>query len=642
MAKYKKVYDEDPGRAELRAIRLASVRAASAPELEGLLDDVEGDEPNKLPKKFQNTELDVTIPDLLGITAPPNRAVVFRLLWNDVPIGDEKNWLTPLTLPIIVKLPASATLTEGVYNLAYEYTYQGNPYKWLRPVAIYIDKESPNQNAPGEPVTLPAEVIDGILTLEYLEDNDGVEITIPIPTDTRTGDKLEVYYGQSDPGNKVGEFYVTEDRDIEPKIKLDLDKIKEEKEGPKIFYYIWTDRVGNVSPHSKHLPVKVVLTKAPRNLVPPRIPEAVPPEKLIDLSDAFPEVGVIIDQYEDWRPEDEIEVDWDTKIQPRIKVGSGFPVFVDVPYADVRAGGVGPRSVPVAYTVWRNGLDYPETVGETVNVNLSRPGPLPPDPEDPEVGNPNLSEVTVQGSVTTDPNKLELVDADDVAVASFEIADPHPAGDVYTLYWDDVAVPGAVYSATGSEADDFVIELDIQPDFFKGEGNSSAVNVHYKITNATQPNANPSLRQPVSVYVNPVILPTPKINHITTENGFDYVSCSSLRNISNVGWAAEVDVPGGAPLEAGITLEFVWSGKSWQTGSPVDVPDYVFEKILTGTEHTTGFTVYLPLIAALEPIKDGQGSIKYSVTIDGRLEESEPHDVEVVVQDGEGGACQLP
>ena len=644
MTIYKKITEEDPGRLAMREIRIAnSRRAAASPELEGLLPDVDGDEKNKLPAALRNVENNVHVSEILEGAFAPNRQIEFWLTWAGRDIEPSQKFTTT-TSPVSVdaKLPATATVAGGVFPLGYRYTYQGNEYVYHTPVDIFIDTEAPNRGAPGTRAILPPEVVDGLLTKEYLAANNGVLLTIPTPGDTRTGDIVEVFYGASDPAKKIGSFEVSTDHTVPVTVQLTLANVILEGEGRKIFYYQWRDRVGNIGPHSVELVVNVVLKDAPSNLKPPQVPEAAPPERLIDLKDAFPSVGVVISMYDNWEATDEIEVSWDGRKQPRKPVGSGFDVIVDVLYADIRAGGLGPRTdVPVTYSVWRGGLEYPEGTGTLVNVDLTRPGPLPPDPENPEDGNSNLDEVKVQGAVTTEPNKLELVDAEANATATFIIADPHEDGDTYTLYWDGVEVPGATYTSDGTEADDFEIEFQITPDFFKGQGNNPGVKVHYEITNPASPNPNSSLRQKVSVYVNQVILPVPKVRHTESSGGFDYITCKSLRDFPNVGWGVAVDVPGGEPLGPNMELKCVWSGVSWQTGAPVPVPDFAFSKTLSGNEHIDGFSVYLPLATALNPIRDGNGAFKYTANIGGRDESSAEHKVEVVVRDGENGDCPL-
>ena len=648
MTVYKKFTDDDPGRSAMKAVRLArSARVATPPALQGLLEDVVGDEPNKLPKAFQSRDNNVVIDQVLDITpAPqPGRPVELQLLWQGVPVGNKVTATTPIPPSQTLVLPASATITEGIFPLSYRLTYGGVPRDYESPVSIYIDKEAPNQNVAGGVVELPAGYDDFRITKERLEANPVITLTIPLHSDRKTGDIADVYMGASEPGTYIGTYTAPDDTNSDMTVDLTKLQVENGREGKRIIYYKWRDRVGNEGPSSHALDVVVELTAAPGNLKPLAVPEAPGPDHLITIKDAFPDVGVVIEAYDNIGPLDEVALVWDGIPQARKPSSDGFPMVFDVSYEHVKRNGLGLRPVTVTYSVWRGEQEYPETTAVPVNVDLRRPGTPPPDPENPEVGNPNLSRVTVQAEETTDPNKFELIDAGKPGTASTVIDKLRVTGDVYQLYWGGVAVPapGGIYTVDGSENDDDPVEFTITGAFITAQGNGLAIPVHYEITNSTFPdgNPNPSVRQPVSVYVVAVTLPEPKVNHLQTIGGVEFLNCSSLRNISNVGWAAVVDVKGGAPLEAGMELEFIWEGITYDGTGPVPLPDYKFPKTLIGNEHLDGFTVYLRHDAALLPIKDGSGKIRYEVTID-RLESSDYHEVQVVVRDGNGDNCPLP
>lgn len=648
MEKVDAIKKVDAGRAAMSAVRQTrSLRRATPPILQGLLSDVAGDDNNKLPKARQGLDNDVVIAQVLDITPapPPNRPLIIRLLWNNSPIGDPLSLVTPVTGSQTLVLPASATVSEGVYLLSYRLEYAGNNYNYDPPVPIFIDKEAPNKDLPGGPVVLPPEYADGRITKERLEANPVIELTIPLHSDRKTGDTARVYMGASAPGVFIGAYTTPDDSSSAMTVELTKAQVENGLEGNRILYYTWEDRVGNLGPNSNELDVIVELTPAPSNLKPLEVPEAPAPEYLITLKDAFPHVGVVVEAYDNHAATDRIEVIWDGIPQMVKFAGEGFPLIFDVPYEHVKRNGLGPRAVSVTYLVRRGAQEYRETTVVPVNVDLRRAGTLPPDPEDPDVGNPNLSPVTVQAAVTTAPNQFELVDAGQDGIATTIIDAVNNDGDVYQLYWGGVPVPGANYRANGGEAVGFVVEMTVPADFITAQGNNPAVPVHYTISNPNFPddNENPSLRQPVSVYVVRVTLPTPKVSHLQTIGGVEFLNCSSLRNISNVGWAAVVDVPGGAPLAAGMILNFIWSGTTYDdAGAPIPVPDYLLSKPLTGNEHSDGFSVYLPHDAALLPIKDGDGKIVYQTLVDGRTESSAEHEVAVVVRDGAGGNCPLP
>ncbi|MGP6460820.1 hypothetical protein [Pseudomonas parakoreensis] len=648
MGTYKKVVDSDPGRAAMKAARAArTARAATAPVLEGLLPDVPGDDQNKLPLLRQGQDNNVLIEEVLAITPepPPRRPVTLQLLWKGVPTGNLLSTETPVNTSQTLVLPGSATITEGVHLLGYRLTYAGTPTDFASPVPIYIDRTGPNRDVAGDVVELLGVYADNRITKERLETEPVVQIKIPLTSDRKTGDIFDVFMGVSEPGTYIGSYTAPDDTNSDMIVEMTKAQVENGREGQRIIYYIPKDRVGNEGKVSHELDIVVELTPAPSNLKPLEVPEAPGPDNLITIKDAFPDVGVVIQPYDNPGPLDEIALIWDGIPQQRKRVADGMPAIFDVPYDNVKRNGLGPRAINVSYSIWRADQEYPETTAVPVNVDLRRPGTLPPDPENPEIGNPNLAPVVVQAKNTTDPNKFELIDAGEDGTATTVIDDERATGDVYQLYWKNVPVPapGGIYTVDGTEADGDPVNFVIPAAFITEQKNGAAIPVHYEITNPTFPdeNPNPSLRQPVSVYVIEVKLPEVKVANTVFFAGVEFLNCSSLRNISNVGRAAVVDMKGGAPLVSDMTLSFVWEGTTYDGAGPVPVDDFEFTKTLSGNEHVDGFSVYLPLATALEPIRDGTGKIRCTTTVDGREVASNEHEVQVVVRDGDGNDCPI-
>ncbi|MCT8945710.1 hypothetical protein [Pseudomonas iridis] len=648
MTVYEKNTNEDPGRAAIKAVRLAkSARAATPPELQGLLPNVPGDESNKLPKARQGVDNDVIINSVLELVPPPppGRSVELQLLWDDLPVGEPIQVRTPVAPMQTLVLPALNTITEGPHRLNYRVTYAGDVGDFDTPVQIIIDKTAPNRDAQAAVIELPAEYADLRITKERLDANPLIELTIPLHSDRRTGDVAGVFMGASYPGAFIGSYVAPDDSNSAMTVELKKLQVENGREGERIIYYQWIDRVGNEAQQpSVPLNVVVELTAAPANLKPLSVPEAPAPDHLISFRDAYPDVAVVIEAYDNIGPDDQVDLRFDNIPQPRKFSRDGFPMIFDIPYEHVKRNGLGPRPVPVNYSVVRGAQEYPELTAVPVNIDLRRPGTLPPDPENPEEGNPNLAQVSVQAAVTTEPNKFELVDAGQDGTATTVIDAVREIGDVYQLFWGAVAVPGGFYEVDGSEVDDDPVIFTIPHGFITAQGNNPKVQVHYEITNPSFPDNNPnsSLRRPVSVYVVDVTLPKPKINFTVMSGGDEFLTCSSLRSVAGQGQVAVVTVAGGEPLEAGLKLQFTWDGVGWDGTAPVPLPSFIFDKTLSGNEHLEGFTVYLPYATALQPIQDGSGSIRYVAEIGGREESSDPHEVQVVARTSSGAPCPIP
>ncbi|MBP5944790.1 MULTISPECIES: hypothetical protein [unclassified Pseudomonas] len=438
MTVYEKNAKGKSGRAAVNTIRAAkSARAIMPPVFQGLLPSVPGDEDNKLPKARQNVDNDIVI--TLPVLSPPpvdRTPVDLRLLWQGVPVGELKELETPLNLQETLTLPSLYTSAEGLYLLSYEMLVVNDPTKDIPSVQILIDKTAPNQNGKGAVIQLPAEYDDLRITKERLEDNPEIILTIPLHPDRRNGDIANVYMGASFPAAFIGAYVAPDDGSSAMTVTLKKLQVENGREGARIIYYTWTDRVGNEGPPSSELNIVVELTSAPANLKPLVVPAADAPDHLITLMEAYPNVGVTIEAYDNVGPLDEVALLWDGIAQSRQRVvDAGFPIIFDIPYEHVKRNGLGHRPVSVRYSVWRGDQEYPELTAVPVFIDLRRPGTAPPDPENPEVGNPNLAPVSIQAANTVEPNKFELDDAGHDGTATTIIDNVRVDGDIYQLYW---------------------------------------------------------------------------------------------------------------------------------------------------------------------------------------------------------------
>lgn len=626
----------DIARKKLFVLRQSlSSRAGVAPVVEGLLPALPGDDVAKLQLARQGTDCKVI---LTGIVPPPGARpgdTFIALRKDKVAVSGWIELPLPPPDPWEMTLPATETATPGPFRLSYLALYGSNQSESEESV-FFIDTVAPNHGAPGEPAAPPAEIVNGLLTRDILDALGDITMTIPPPDDIKQGDVYIAYYGKSDPGIYVSRYIVDLDSTLPIEIKIPKTTIEATGEGKFIFYCKYEDRVGNVGPSSKPFELTVQLTPTPSGLQPPEVPEN--DDGVVDLKDAFPGVAVMIPTFDNGLPGDQVQVTFDGIVQPPKPTDGTIEVIVDVPFADVAQKGDGPRDVVVTYAIVRNGEVFPEPTGTTINVNLSIPGPDNPEP-DPEVGNPNLTELVVKGS--TDDDVLEEADVGTTVDIDLELYTGAILGDVVHLVWEGSRVPGAdgLYTVTGTEPAGFKIPFKLPSAVFEATGNGIKV-ARYVITNvANGDNENPSKPTPVDVYILPVTLAPPVIQHLSTNPiGLIYLDCFSLRDIPVVGKAAIVRVAGGAPLVANMTLSFNWVGTPGAPGAP-PVDDFPFEKTLQGNEHINGFDVYLPYTTALKPIRDGDGEIKYTTVLDGRTHTSPSHKVRVLAVDFDDNYC---
>ncbi|MBC3366234.1 hypothetical protein [Pseudomonas sp. SWRI154] len=635
--------------------------ADAPPELQGLLPNVPGDGENKLPKALQGVTNEVWLREVLySENVPAGREVHISLRWQGIDVGSVQSFTTPIdpdNLPAKFELRDTLTTTPGERRLSYVSYYPvhgANPY-FGPEIRILIDREPPNQGLQDVPLSL-TNVSGSVIDLDFFENNTTIDISIARPADRATGDIAHIYFGQSIPGALVGSTVPALDNSSgDLTISIPASLIRGQGEGQRMFYYNWEDRVGNVGVESKELAVTVFLTRAPTNLLPPVVPDAIGADKLVNVAVSFPTLAVEIGRYTNFVVSvDKVQVEFDGERQIPRDVDGNWPLLVEVPYASVKRGGVGPRNARVTYEVVRNTVIVPELIGETVKIDLNRPGPVFPDPEDPEIGNPNLNPVVVtgRGLPPSGDNRLEMQDANLDADATVTIFDGFKADDHVQLFWNKVLVPapGGVYEVDGSESAGDPMEFVIPWSMIEETSNGNWP-VHYVITNPAQPNPNPSLRAHVSVHVLAVTLPPPVIQGVVSSGGDDYIVCETVVTVPGQGRVAVVHVNGGAPLAEGLELTFTWSGERLSGLDPLEpdpgytvpgpVPNYPIKKTLVGTEHLSGFNVYLPFAEALLPIRDGKGSIVYTAIIDGEEETSSTHDVEVIVVNANNEPCPV-
>jgi hypothetical protein len=626
-----------------RNLQLA-VPAPTLPADNPLLPPTADDPENQLPHQFQGTLLKVEIP-AFEVETDPGRPGLVYLKWDGIrQRPSQYSFTTPLdpgAFPLPLTLPAEATLLAGRHTLTYEVNIGGNPVASTA-LTIYIDQTAPNFGQSGAPVTLPPEVETGGITKEYLDANGKVTITVAEYNDRKIGDEISVYYG-SNPQTASLVGTVIRDNTTTP-VTVDLTTAQiGTSEGTKLLFSRLQDRPGNLGPDSSYKPVLVTLSAAPTGLKPLTVPLASDGE--VDMADANVGVQVQIEAYTNFVAGDQAIVTWDGKLQGAVAVTQPGPTFVTVPFAVLLDGNQGPKTVAVTYLIKRGEKEYPEPSSVDVAVDLRTPGPT--NPVEPDPVNPDLDLITVQGAVTTDPNKLTPADVGEPATASVVIYENYKADDEVQLYWNnmavpdsgDPAIPGGTYVVTGQEAVDFMMEFAIPWNTIDAQGNGSALPVRYSIA---QPNVNDAVvsseDQPVEVNVKTVTLPA--VTFLNLDPDFDFLNCGSLRNVSGQGWVAEIKVEGGEPRLANQELTFNYAGLNEATGT-----DVTFEFKFTPTieQATNGFLVYLPYAPPLIETRDGPGSIAYTANVDGFSVTSDAHRVTVFMATAGAGAptCDL-
>lgn len=592
-----------------------------------LLPDTADDQPNQLHRDMRGTDLKIDIPAF--DQGENGRRGIVTLFWNGDAVAQTPQFTTPITFPLEMTLPASATGSQGSHELSYVVNIVGNVTRSL-PLVVNIDTTPPNNNQPGAEVVLPAEVETGGITKEYL-DNNGGKVVVTVPRDyldAKIDDEVILKFGPSIPlAPVVGRFKRT---DLTRPIQFDLLAEDIKQEGNNSLFYMLTDRKGNEGPNSAYKTVPVMLTPAPTNLLPPLVPVA--DDGLVDYADAVQGVKVIIPAYDNWFSNDRVVVTFDgTDHTPQPMPQGG--ATVNLPFALIYSGNYGEKDSRVTYRIERNGRPYPESVGKDFKVDLRMPGPDPIDP--PGEVHPDLNILTVKGAVSPE-NVLTEDDADQDVNATAAIY-PNVGDDQYAqLWWNGKDTGLKVALDTSSTEIDFTIPWDI----VKDGGNGSAIPVHYVVGHALNDNVYHSRPRDVDVSGIPIVLPEPTFQHL--DPTFAVLNCPSLR-VHDGALHAEIRVPGGDMRLADNELTFIYQGWSDATGtSPISGTQHSFTHTPNEDEARDGFTVLLPYETALRETRQAWGSIHFTVEIDGTPAPSERHLVDVEVQRPGGLACEIP
>lgn len=583
-----------------------------APSFAGdsLLPDLPGDHPNML-KKPHGVERDVEVPyfDVNG-----TGTVRVQLMVGEDLVGTAQSFplpLDPADFPKKFTLPAAYTENNGPVKLRYRATHLGNP-NTSDALDFYVDTVPPNQGQPGRQLELPPEVEAGGVTREYLDANGSVDLTIPDYIDAKLGDVITAYADSIEIGS-----FTRDDLSVPMVIEWKEDKMPHEGSYPLV--YTLADRSENIGPRSTFKNVNVYLTAAPANLVPPKVPQF--DDGLIDLDDAQEGVGVQIDEYDNYAAGDAAQVYW-----AGVAVGfpvpiSGFPAFATIPYITVREtpADTGPKQRKVTYSIVRGVRSFPEPTGIELDIDLRVGGPDNPDPEpDPEVGNPALAVVTVQGAVSAVPNVIAPEDAGEDATASVELYAGAVLGEVLHLLWNGVEVDK--YEVTGSEPAGFIVPFNIAWADIEAGGNSAALPVRYVVSNADNENLN---RSPFTdVAVSAVVVTLPAVTYLNLYDDPDegpIVNCSTLRDDpQGTGKVIEIRVAGGEDRLADQALTFNFQGYSDAEGTtPIADTAHEFTYTPNAQEAASGFTVRVPYDPYVLNIRLGYGGIQYSAVING-------------------------
>ncbi|EJM87649.1 MULTISPECIES: hypothetical protein [unclassified Pseudomonas] len=623
-----------------------------------LLPATADDPGQQLQYKDRLFNLDVDVSEFPDASSPDRAQITVQAMWDGTKFGRVERFQTPLTraeidakFPIRLAVDAGRLNAAGPHQLSYWQTYSINGDE-SKKLSINIDTEPP---VPVGKVGVPAEIeADLTITKAYLDTHGFVRLTCKEWSGAKIGDVIEFRYGRSIPNSRLIERIERNDLGILPS----TDKLTKEfigsAEGDYSLFFVLFDRKGNPSLLSEFLTLDVVLSDPPANQT---LQVALhDDDDQILVEDAQTPVIAKI-SYDNWLPQDRLLLSVDG--QPAINVAvTQVPFSLPLPYKYLHNGNVGPKTVPLLWQIQRNKLFHPKTpTPKDLNIDLDSPLPIDPDnPGLPGFPHDKLLPVTVQGTVTTDPNKIRAGDLAADVDAKVLIYEGFKTGQVVSLYVEGVAVPedpantrgkGGVWTMDGTETATTMLTFTIAPEIIEASGNNPLTKVHYNVTHSLNENFNRSKDQEVDVFLVPVTIPKPKFLHTVDDLDGPTLGCISIKDDSLLGKVIEVEVPGGELKLANQELLFVYQGyvndlsspPDNKPGSPIPGNTVTVKKTPSTVEARDGFLVKIPY-AQFAVTNDGWGDLKYTALIDGQPASGGSDPTKVTMRIG-GGTCPI-
>lgn len=553
-------------------------------------------------------------------------------------------WQPIDTLPKIMHVPFTQ-LEHGIYHLSYKVIVRGNAVESLKK-KVTVDRRAPDDGqAPSALVFPPEVVLDGAITDDYLSQYGEVEMTVPRYTDMRGQDKIIYFWTDKSPPPTdevaVGDKEFSQDEIDAGTLTFSFPEavIRTAGQGRRYAYYRLQDLAGNVSDMAIVAGIEVLLTPAPGNLRPPRIPLSA--RGLIDREHAREGatneggVTVEIDQYDNPDRSQKILISWDGTLLSELDVDpAGFPLRAYVPWSTLTANGLGPSDVQVDYVVRRGSISTPPSPAATAPVNFTIAGQ--DHANAPARLNVTLNKLEIRGRNSNTPNKLTAMDHGLDAIATLTLYDNPQPLETLEIFWGDIDQPVAKYEVAVGDTSGKAISLDIPWDAIELDLNNRALPVYYTTSNGV----NEQDARVTEVDVAIVLiegLEAPTFPHATL---FGYLNCCAVPRL----WEGiTVRIEGSVHFAAKDRIVMTWQGCDSLNGThPIPGVTDTFSKTLNASEAANGFDiVVLPYETLIEPMIDNaSGTAEYELfKVDGGYGRSAQDFVKIIRKMPSGEIC---
>lgn len=558
---------------------------------------------------------------------------------------NEYEYRQPIDMQPKLMLVPFERLEHGTYELSYKVIVQGNEAESLSK-KVTVDRRAPDDGQIPKAPTYPPEVAQaGVITDDYLVQYGQVEMTVPRYTDMRAKDTVVYYWTDKSPPPTdemaVGQKQFSQDEMDAGVLTFNLPEavIRGAGQGPRYAYYRLRDLAGNQGPIAIVSRIEVLLTPAPGNLLPPRIPLSA--RGLIDREHAregaTDEGGVTveIDRYDNPDSSQKVLINWDGTLLAEIDVNpASFPLRAYVPWPTLTAKGLGPLNVQVDYRVRRGSYYTPPSTASTAPVNLTIAGQ--DHPKAPELLNVTLAKLEVRGKNSDTPNKLTVLDHGLDATATLMLYDDPKPLEKLEVFWGGIDQPVAEYEVAAGDTAGQIISFDIPWAAIEQDLNNRALPVYYTTHNGVNQQASRVTEVDVSI----VLIEGLKEPTFPHADLFGYLNCCSVPRL----WeGVTVHIEGSIHFAANDRIEMTWQGCQSLNGTrPIpDVTD-TFSKTLSASEAVNGFDiVVLPYDTLIAPMIDNASATAHYdlFKADGGYGRSEMDFVKIIRKMPSGEIC---
>ncbi|UFH48277.1 hypothetical protein [Pseudomonas sp. KNUC1026] len=442
-----------------------------------------------------------------------------------------------------------------------------------------------------------------LVTQEYLDDGNKIQVKIAPYPDFQPGDKVQVFWAFLTSGN-ISYGPITDPLEMtatEFSVDLPTEAATERGSGTYLAAAYFADKAGNISLMSDVDSLGVVLGAMATGMAPPSVPLAqAAQDDFLSLEDAYHGVEVHIPAFLNVQQGDAIRLYWGT--QPGYDfIPSRWP-FPDAPLAVAvpntllasdYGNHTGKLDTDVAYEVTRGGFVMGTRQSTMIQVDFSIKGPVDPDPDWPDPVNEALTPADIR-STSGKPNRIEKADRGQPAQLKVTLHKDIEVGQPLKFYLGEFLLVEHPVKAGEPGT-----EISVQVPWLKIEACGNGIfDLYYHLITTTSGNywKSPSVKAVVAANViAPLVMKTPAGGDMGK-----WLACSSL--VKSAGedgipagkWYVKIQTPDlSRYLAKGDEVELHWEPFIGYTDKPAHAP-FIATVTFDDKHPVTGFIWKLP------------------------------------------------